>query len=1754
MAVNFTQSVTSLRRRLVDAAKEVESITKQGQLASEDSNELNNFKGMYKVLDKYFERFETLWDQLCDLHEQESKPLDFPKDTDKSVRVSVKKYYYRCNALFESLCKEQTVTTAAHNVTLSDTSLCQNLPRISLPKFDGQIINWPKFRDTFMSLVHNETSLTSMQKFHYLTSSISGSALTVVSHLPMQEANYKIAWDALLQTYDNKRMLAAAYLNKLIHFKPLVGKQSCDTYKYFLSKVADNIAAFKLLNIENESEYILFHLAIRCLDSSTREQFEMSHKDIDFPNFTDLIKFVRQRSIALELAGATSRPYDSPTNKTGSLPKPFTPSRSNKIALLTETPVSKPTSSIVANPTCIVCHESPHKLLSCLKFTSMNANQRLHALNSWKGCRNCLSYNHKTAECSSKWHCRFCKFRHHSLLHLSSPTSMPLNLRSESSKSDHATIPVSVERTSLSSTGLLSGDIQVLLGTAMAFIHDHLGNLQTIRMVIDSGSQNSFITSSCAQRLGLPINKCDQKICGIGQMPLKGESGFVLCTLTSSTKMSPILKTEAVVVNIITNKLPTAHLPTSVCEEYQRFQLADPSFWIPGDIDFLLGADLFCEVLLGPPVTLHDHIPKLIPSVFGHVVVGKYQGVHGMNADHTSLLVRTDSSKLSEQLHEFWEIEEPLTPARPLTLEDETCEQHFLDTHSRDEHGRYVVRLPFKDMSPVLGESSSYARKRLINLEKRLDRHPELNSQYKEFMQEYLDLGHMTLTDSNSKFVIPHHAVLKEDRNKRKLRVVFDASLRTSNRQSLNDCLLSGPKLQNDLRDILTNFRAHSVVFVADLVKMYRSILVHPDDRCYQHIFWRFDVDCEVKTYELNTVTYGLSSAPYLALRVLHQLVLDEGSKFPEASRAIEEDMYIDDLVTGCDSVAEGLELKKQVVEIFALAGFSLSKWASNSEEFIKTVPDMTEATSPKSLSKEDQNFKILGLQWNPKDDTFGYKIALQDQSITKRGILSTIAKLYDPLGFLTPTVFLMKTFMQELWKEGLDWDKPVPDHLSTPWMHLLVELPQLSEIQIPRFIGFSEKYEYQIVGFSDASSKGYCAVLYIRCISGHSTKISLLTAKSRLAPLKTISIPRLELCGALLLSRLYYSLKSFLRTLKGQGTDPYFFTDSTIVLGWIHTPAFKLNTFVANRVTEIVEKTPQNTWRHVCSDHNPSDCGSRGLTPSQLLGHPLWWSGPHWLENTCDNWPLEELSVSEVLPEMKTVRSTLISTPTKSPFVLFIERFSSYTRLLRTVAWILRFISNCRNRSNKIKGTLTRSELKISLFQCVKHVQLHYFFEGNLGNLKKVLEVHHKLHPFLDEAGILRVGGRLRYSDLPYDQKFPIFLPKKCSFTTLLIDYYHIQYLHPGPTLLQALIQQRFWIPALRRLVYQRIFQCVKCYRLKATPLIPIMADLPNYRVTGGKAFQHVGTDFGGPFRMRESLRRKAPETKVYLCLFVCMATKALHLELVTSLTTEAFLACLDRFVSRRGLPSNIYSDCGTNYIGAARQLQDLQGWLHEERTKTNLIDYASSKGIHWHFNPPHAPHFGGLWEAGIKSVKRLLRTNIGENVLTHEELMTYLLKIEAILNSRPLCPLSNAPEDFDYLTPGHFIIGGPLVAIPEPSLLNLKENTLSRWQLVKMLSEHFWKRWRLEYLTTLQQRSKWTKNCKDLEEGDLVLLKEDNVPPLKWPLARVVSTHPGRDGRVRVATVRTSSSSYKRPTCKLVPFPPSQNSQSEEEFSKLA
>ncbi|XP_054091244.1 uncharacterized protein LOC128922882 [Zeugodacus cucurbitae] len=604
-------------------------------------------------------------------------------------------------------------------------------------------------------------------------------------------------------------------------------------------------------------------------------------------------------------------------------------------------------------------------------------------------------------------------------------------------------------------------------------------------------------------------------------------------------------------------------------------------------------------------------------------------------------------------LTRFWEVEE-IPKDSIITTSDKFCEENYEKTTRRSSDGRYVVTLPFKEPTNIdIGQSRHIALAQFLRNEKSLLKRPDVKAEYDKTIMEYLELGHMKRvkngsTDKATQYYLPHHAVIKPDRITTKLRVVFNASCPTSNHKSLNDILHIGPTLQKDLVILITNWRLFQFVFNADIQKMYRQILVDPNHTQFQRILFRKTPEDTIEDFELQTVTFGINCAPYLAIRTLIKLADDVQKTHPLAAKILRQEMYVDDVLAGTHDITTAKSARDELISALEFPGFTLRKWTSNHAHILKGLPpDHLLDTETLNLS-EPQNTKTLGIRWNSKKDIFFFLVDPMEKrpAYTKREVLSAIAKLFDPAGWLSPIIISAKIIMQQIWLDKTDWDESLKPLTLHRWNSFVKEFENINQIEIPRWTHFSPSAIIEFHGFSDASEKAYAATLFIRVLIGDKIWTTLLVSKTRVAPIKTLSLPRLELCGAVLLANL---TNSTLTQLNVTQYKKYFWTDSTIVLAWLSKPPCSWTTFVSHRVAAIIEKVGVENWHHVESQDNPADLASRGCTPTELLNCKLWWQGPEWLQRGKDEFPITDSNSYNTTLENKPVKTEMAPTTIKT-------------------------------------------------------------------------------------------------------------------------------------------------------------------------------------------------------------------------------------------------------------------------------------------------------------------------------------------------------------------------------------------------------------------------------------------------------------------------------------------------------------------------
>ncbi|XP_053699038.1 uncharacterized protein LOC128746009 [Sabethes cyaneus] len=1365
-------------------------------------------------------------------------------------------------------------------------------------------------------------------------------------------------------------------------------------------------------------------------------------------------------------------------------------------------------------------------------------------------CENCLK-QHTDEPCRSG-NCRICELPHHTHLHdaleMNAIPAQASNVAVLSNTHESA----SMSQTLISPLNFTSDltDTNVLLLTVTINVFDKFRRPYTCRAVLDCASHTSYITEDLCAKLGLKTSEVNFEFGGIAGSSNRANKGALVTFASRCSDYQNVV--PCIVLRRITSDLPLKPINISNWPIPTTINLADPQFHHPGKISMLLGNKLFFQLLESGTIKLDldGRLPVLQNTKLGWVVSGGYNDSSDQSqCTLSSCLLTTGNDPLSDQLQKFWEYEEYESSSPHYNDEEIKCEEHFAKHTTRYISGNFIVRLPYSESLSSLGESREIAEKRFFHLERKLEKNPHLKEQYHSFMREYIDLNHMCLATTALEHCVflPHHCVIKQDSTTTKCRVVFDASSKTSSGKSLNDILLTGPVLQDSLVDILLRFRFPSIVLAGDVKQMYRMVRLSDKDRNFIRILWRWSKNDPLQEYCLNTVTYGTKSASYLATKCVQQLLLSHQNQFSTTVEKATKGIYVDDVLTGADTIEEAKQLRRELSHIFSTGGFYLRKWTSNSIEALEGVPEADlEMKVPIELN-ESSTVKTLGINWQPCSDEFMFSIQLpQILQPTKRNILSSIASLFDPLGLLAPIIVQAKVIMQQLWELKVDWDTTPPGELIHSWQVFAQNLVLLNSFQIPRrVISLNEPSKIFLHGYSDASEKAMGACIYIRAVDDKGNLSShLLCAKSKIAPVgnKRKTLPRLELCAAVILARL---IRNVSKAINRPFHEIRAWVDSTIVLAWLNGGASRWRTFVANRVAEITTCLPAINWSHIESEQNPADIISRGASPEQIQCNTLWWNGPPWsfTHDYLKPINISALTTAEqqhIAKEQKAIPISLLSIYENRFLDEMLARYyPNLTMLLRVTARIYRVFSSEHQSLTRLLPT----ELERAQTVYILHIQQKYF-HAERERLEQKGEVStssslHQLKPFLDQTGVLRVGGRLQQSGLSYDLRHPILVPRHSIFTSLVLMHDHLTHHHCGPQTLLAVSRRKFWVlrgASAARKIYR---QCVTCARAKPVPLAQQMGQLPFDRIQPNPPFAITGVDYAGPVSIVSRRTRGANQSKGYIALFICFSTKAVHMEAVSELTTAAFLAAFTRFYSRYGLPAKMYSDNATTFRAAAKHLREMYNLLNASQHNEMVTDFMTNKGVEWKFIPARSPHHGGLWESAIKVAKQYLAKIIRNYIFTFEELSTLIAQVAATMNSRPLTPISDSPMDSQPLTPAHLLIGRALTTIPEINMLECQISSMSRWQFTQCLAQEFRNRWQKEYVLSLQRMKRWQRSSVNVSIGDFVLLVDDNSKPKQWPLGRIIELFPGLDGLIRVVAVKTCSGIMRRDIRKIRVIP---------------
>ena len=1654
------------------------------------------------------------------------------------------------------------------------------LPPSTIPRFSGNILEYQSFKQTFKWKVEGNISDTKerLNQLKNLLDGHPGNLIEGCLHIP-SDAGYETAWKLLDQEYGNTFEVERAYLNKLLAWKEIdrrdvVGLKNFGAFLLTVGMaLGPNVRALESMhNMISLAQKLPYHLQCRW-SRDLKKAERATGAPVPFDAF---VKFVRDEA---EFAAMTTTVTDRGKKSS------FEPSKGKVEPSVKGKSSTMKSFAISSSPREAVkckCCDKEHSIATCKDFTSKSVHDRWLFLKEGKKnlCFRCLGDYRKAnrSKCACNHKCSKCKAPHHVLL-CASESSRPKTTvatdgepkvkgdtgggaRSEASTRTSDTTPAVTDAKPKSKP--LSGAIssvcpedKMLLAIAPARVQHENVSIETYAF-LDPGSQSTLCCRSLANRLGVKGEPID--------VTLRTVAGDLRCTERITISVGHVDKKKSYkILNVLVTEDIAATVDDMLPPDWiTRWpHLADitlPRSLPSSQVEMIIGLNSVISRTILDVRNGEEDEPSGYETLLGWVVHGP-TGPNVSDIDSSVNFIRAASVDLNQQLEEQFNRDFPereIDSRKEMSVEDKRFLQKVSESiQFRD--GQYEVGLPFKS-DIELPDNKSSAAQRMEGLRRRFERDAEYRQMYTDNMEALVAKGYVervpddALERNDGKVCFSTHFGVKHPTKPKKLRVVFDCSF-GKRENSLNKNLLQGPDLTNSLLGVFLRFRDGRVAVAGDIEEMFHRVRVPVEDRDVLRFYWwpGGDVDGKIAEYRWTVHPFGATSSPSCVNFALKQTAIDNFHLYDEKIfHAMTRNFYVDNFFQAFDDENTAIETVEKMRSICQKGGWRLNQWIGNNKDVIATIPESErdKSIAPLDLYKEQLPMeRTLGVMWCMETDAFTFRVAVKDRPITRRGMLSLVLSVYDPHGFVAPYILQAKILMQEMCARKMAWDDVMCASELARWDTWLADLPQLAKMKIQRSFtpaSFGKVVSYRLHHFSDASQVGYGVVSYL-CAVNEAGEIhcSFVMGKARVAPLKQMTIPKLELTAAAVAAKMD-------RLLRGELDMPLlpstFWTDSTTVLKYLHNESARFHTFVSNRVSLIRNLSDVTCWRYVDTKSNPADLASRGCNMSDFLESQHWIMGPDFLRKSEAEWPQmpEDVRLGNLSgdPEVKQPSPVCAATVEVQNDFLdeLTSRTSSWTRLVRVMAYIRRFIHNCRARIATRKGdeesamkttfisTDEREEAERKIWMLTQKSAFKREYEAlsNSASGSKLLKSSKlvKLSPFLKD-GVLRMRGRLSRSDLEYNSKHPIILPSESSVVDMFVRWRHEVLGHTGRDHVMTDIRQHYTILKCGSVIKKVIHKCVQCKRNYPRPLVQEMADLPKDRLVAGEPpFTRVGTDCFGPFIVRKG----RTDHKRYGLVFTCLASRAIHIEVLESMESDSFINGLRRFIARRGVVKFIRSDNGTNFVGAEKELR-----VEVKKLESNKIqEEMAIRRIDWSFNPPYASHFGGVWERMIRTIRRILRGLLQQQRLTDELLVTLMCEVEAIVNSRPLTSVSDNPDDLHPITPAHLLT----LSSPEgPPCVTVEQDKYAakKWRQVQYLADIFWRRWVKEYLPTLQERSKWQTRMRNLKVDDVVVIVDDKLPRCSWPMGRVTKVHTDELGAVREAWVKTQSGEMHRPISKL-------------------
>lgn len=1610
----------------------------------------------------------------------------------------------------------------AQNPELMEGLMNRQVLDKEFPIFDGKPEAWPLFISQYRRR-SQVCKYTDDEKMAKLQKCLKGDALECVRGMMLHPKNVELVIYTLEMRFGRPEYIIESLINKVEIF-PTIKDNDFETCIKFSCQVRNLESTLDQLDAKNymENPFLLKKIVEKIPNNLKIQWGQVVLQKEQMKMRVSLKDFSAWFHTIASAACCISTPKFSNHNS-----KPFNYRRHENVMNTIDVK-------------CIYCKED-HHISKCSVMKSDSVDVRWAKIVQLKACFCCLGINHMKNKCKSKRKCGVdgCIKRHHYLLH-------------KSLDHDH-TLTQSAENTQLYTIDNRQENVlninenpRVLLRIAPVKIYGPSGILE-IYALFDEGSTVSLMETEMAKRIG--IHGRNEPFCMQWASEIvkhNDDSQLISFKISAIENGSKMYRME----NVRTLKNLALPQQTFRLEDFEEDHLHGLPIKNLLNVrpSLLIGQDNANLIVPRKVYEGSENSPIATKCLLGWTVQGKTKKDDTFTS--TVLHICSHEEDIEKLIRESFSTESfgvAVTNTRINLEERRAIELLEKTTRKISGENRYETGLLWKSDNISLPESRNTAVKRLLCVERKMDKDEDYHEKYCKKIQEYVDkkylkkLNHNEIeTNSTKLWYLPHFAVFNPNKPN-KFRIVFDAAAK-SHGISLNDNLLQGPDYLTSLPGVLLRFRRWKWAICGDIREMFHQVKIIEEDRCAQRILWRNgDKNKEMEEYEMEVMTFGATCSPCSA-QFVKNLNARKSTKYSHLAEDVEKNFYVDDYLDSCMNEEEAVKKVDEIRRLHQEGGFEVVSWTSNSKLVVDQFSELK--TDERNLNKSVTD-RVLGVWWNVTTDNFTFKLKfhkVSDEILvghkipTKREVLRLVMSVFDPLGFLTNLVVRGRMILQQICRTGINWDDSIPVSVFEMWLSWLEDLKHIPNIQIPRCYSplLPDAKFLEIHVFCDASEEAFASAAYLRMIFENEIQVVLISSKARVSPLKPLSIPRLELQAAVMGSRLLATIK---KELSLNIQNCYLWTDSKTILHWINGDGRNYKQFVSHRVGEIQELTKPEQWRYVPSDMNNADMCTRFMNSIDFDKNLTWFQGPDFLRKLEDSWP-KQIDIVKFCPDDKIERkadATFFGLATNTLQIIpDIRRFSKWRRYVRATAWIFRYYSQLLHKIRKEKvfhtSELTCKEFENAELYCIKICQQESFSD-ELIQLKQQGKVEtssriSQLLPYIDENGLIRINGRLHLcQNIENAVKSPIILDPKNRYTKLMIMFYHEDNCHQGVESVLNNLRQRFWILRGRSAVKTAFKSCQICKIKKARPDPPQMGQLPLCRLTSNvPPFTFCGVDAFGPLYVTVGRHKE----KRWGVLFTCMAIRAIHLEIVHSLSADSTIMAVQRMMARRGKIKCLYSDNGTNFRGASEELKTFWKNIdHDEMTKK-----FSEKMIEWHFIAPASPNMGGCWERLIGSVKKILQNILKEECPKDEVLLTVFAEAENIVNNRPITHVSLDPSDEDCLTPNHLLLG--LKRDPLPIKFE-ETSTRKLWKKAQRLSDNFWSRWVKEYLPTLTNRGKWTKNSVPVQIGDMVVVVESNFPRNKWPLGKVIAVFPGKDGIVRVIDVQTAHGVYRRPVTKV-------------------